>query len=56
MSIPAVAIGGISLENLPALRGGGMRGIAVISALFGAGDIRQAAGQLKQEAISVIGR
>ncbi len=56
VSIPAVAIGGISLENLPALRGGGMRGIAVISALFGAGDIRQAAGQLKQEALSVIGR
>ena len=56
VSIPAVAIGGISLENLPALRGGGMRGIAVISALFGAGDIRRAAGQLKQEALGVIAR
>ena len=54
VSIPAVAIGGIDLENISALKGGGMRGVAVISALFGAQDIQRAADQLKQETISVI--
>ena len=54
VSIPAVAIGGIDLENISALKGGGMRGVAVISALFGAQDIQRAAEQLKQETISVI--
>ena len=56
VSIPAVAIGGISLENISALEGGGMRGVAVISAIFGAEDIKEAAQQLKQEAISVTER
>ena len=54
VSIPAVAIGGIDLENISALKGGGMRGVAVISALFGAQDIQRAAEQLKQETIGVI--
>ena len=46
--IPAVAIGGISLQNAPSLAGGGMAGIAVVSAIFAAPDIRQAAAELKQ--------
>lgn len=45
--IPVVAIGGITLENLPTLSGGGMAGIAVVSALFGAKDVRVAAERLK---------
>ena len=46
VSIPAVAIGGISRDNVLELRGGGMRGIAVVSAIFAAADIRAAAEEL----------
>ncbi len=56
VTIPAVAIGGISLDNIRELRGGGMRGVAVISALFGADDIAGAARALKQEALSAVTR
>ena len=56
VSIPAVAIGGINLENISMLKGGGMRGVAVISAIFGAENIEVAAQQLKQEAISATER
>ena len=47
VSIPAVAIGGISAENAPSLKGCGMAGIAVVSAIFGASDIQQAAAGLR---------
>ena len=56
VTIPAVAIGGISPDNIRKLRGGGMRGVAVISALFGADDIAGAARALKQEALSAVSR
>ena len=56
VTIPAVAIGGISLDNIRELCGGGMRGVAVISALFGADDIAGAARALKQEALSAVMR
>ena len=56
VTIPAVAIGGISLDNIRELCGGGMRGVAVISALFGADDIAGAARALKQEALSAVTR
>ncbi len=56
VTIPAVAIGGISQDNIRKLRGGGMRGVAVISALFGADDIAGAARALKQEALSAVSR
>lgn len=46
VSIPVVAIGGISEENVTRLAGSGIDGIAVVSAIFGAGDIRQAAVRL----------
>ena len=39
VAIPAVAIGGITRENLGELRGCGMAGIAVVSALFSAADL-----------------
>lgn len=52
--IPTVAIGGISLENAAQLKGGGMDGIAVVSAIFGAGDIQKAARQMKEKAREVI--
>ena len=49
VSIPAVAIGGISAENMKELRGGGMCGIAVVSAVFAAKDIISATVQLKRQ-------
>lgn len=55
VSIPTVAIGGISLSNAAELQGGGMDGIAVVSAIFGAEDIRQAAAELKKKAQTIIG-
>ena len=53
VSIPAVAIGGISMENAAALQGGGMAGIAVVSAIFAAPDIRQAAADLRAVAETI---
>ncbi len=54
VSIPAVAIGGITLENVGELNGGGMSGIAVVSAVFFADDIQKAASLLKEKAKSLI--
>ena len=48
VQIPAVAIGGITAENLHEIGGCGAAGIAVVSALFGAEDIRKAAEILRQ--------
>ena len=45
--IPVVAIGGIGRHNVLALRGSGICGVAVISAIFGAKDIRKATAELK---------
>ena len=53
VSIPAVAIGGITAENAPSLKGCGMAGIAVVSAIFGASDIQQAAAGLRTLAESI---
>ena len=47
VSVPAVAIGGITAENAPSLKGCGMAGIAVVSAIFGAADIEKAAAELR---------
>ncbi len=46
VSIPVVAIGGISTENVGKLAGSGIDGIAVISAIFAAPDKEHAAAQL----------
>ncbi len=48
--IPAVAIGGIREENAESLSGSGVRGIAVVSALFARPDIRRAARNLRAAA------
>ena len=48
VAIPAVAIGGVGPENVLRLKGCGMAGIAVVSAVFGAPDIRAAAEELKK--------
>ncbi len=46
VSIPVVAIGGISDENVQDLKGSGICGIAVISAIFGQKDIKKATEKL----------
>lgn len=43
LGVPVVAIGGITLDNAPALINAGADAIAVISAVFSAPDIEQAA-------------
>ncbi|MBE5889787.1 MAG: thiamine phosphate synthase [Lachnospiraceae bacterium] len=48
VSIPVVAIGGITLENTPELKGSGICGIAVISAIYGQKNIKAASEQLKK--------
>lgn len=54
VNIPCVAIGGITLDNIDYLSGCGVRGIAVISSLFGAKDIKLAAQRLRQGSEAVV--
>ncbi len=46
VSIPVIAIGGITAENIRELQGTGIAGAAVVSALFAAEDIGEAAEEL----------
>ena len=46
VSIPVVAIGGISRHNVPELRGTGIAGVAVVSAIFAQPDITAATAEL----------
>ena len=48
VSIPVIAIGGIGKHNVMELKGSGICGIAVISAIFAAQDIRNATAELKK--------
>jgi thiamine-phosphate pyrophosphorylase len=54
VSIPVVAIGGISLENAARLRGTGIRGISVVSAIFAASDIEAASRALRSLAAQIV--
>lgn len=47
VSIPVVAIGGITKENTPSLAGSGICGIAIISAIYAQKDIQKATVELK---------
>ncbi|MCM1506722.1 MAG: thiamine phosphate synthase [Ruminococcus flavefaciens] len=49
VSIPVVAIGGISLENVHIIKGCGQSGIAVVSALFAQEDVKLSAERLRAE-------
>jgi thiamine-phosphate pyrophosphorylase len=51
VSVPVVAIGGISAANIAALSGTGIDGVAVVSALFAQPDIERAARELKKLAL-----
>ena len=54
VSIPAVAIGGISKQNMPELMGTGIHGVAVVSAVFSAGDIKAACKELREMAETIV--
>ena len=46
VEVPTVAIGGISEQNILQLKGSGVDGVAVVSAIFGAEDPGAAAARL----------
>ncbi len=54
VTIPVIAIGGISNKNVLELRSTGICGIAVISAIFAQKDIEQATKELKEKTIQMI--
>lgn len=54
VSIPVVAIGGITAENTPKLAGSGICGIAVISAIYAKEDILEAASKLKKVTLETV--
>lgn len=54
VKIPVVAIGGISLQNMSQLKGSGIAGVSVISAIFAQQDICGATRELKSSAEKLI--
>jgi len=54
VSIPAVAIGGISCDNVCEIKGSFVSGVAVVSAIFGAEDIEKATALLKERVKSMV--
>lgn len=56
VQIPVVAIGGIGLHNLHRLAGSGIDGVAVVSAIFGAENIKEATKQLREAVEEIISR
>lgn len=54
VNIPVVAIGGITKHNVSKLKGSGICGVAVISAIFAAEDIKKATEELKAVTKEVI--
>jgi len=55
VSIPIVAIGGISQDNILQLKGSGVNGAAIVSGIFGADDIRSATENLRKRAEQMVG-
>lgn len=53
VQIPIVAIGGITEHNMDALKGTGVDGIAVISAVYASKNPKEAAAALRQKADSL---
>lgn len=54
VSIPVIAIGGITHDNVKELAGRGIVGIAVISAIFDQKDIENATKELKAETLKTV--
>lgn len=55
VSIPVIAIGGITKDNIKELSGSGICGVAVISAIFAQKDITAATRELKEKTKSALG-
>ena len=55
VSIPVVAIGGITYENTELLKNSGIAGISVISAIFGQKEIEAATRKLRDRAEKLFG-
>lgn len=54
VDIPVIAIGGITKENVSELKGSGICGIAVISAVFAQKDIKAATKELKKRTMDMV--
>lgn len=54
VSIPAVAIGGISCDNVREMKGSSVSGVAVVSAIFSAEDIEKTTALLKERVKAVV--
>ena len=54
VSIPVVAIGGITAENISQLKGTGICGVAVISAIYAQNNIKEAAGELREAVDKIV--
>lgn len=54
VDIPVVAIGGISKDNLMELKGTGIDGVAVVSAIFAEKNIEESTGILKKKVLDMI--
>lgn len=54
VSIPAVAVGGISYDNILEIKGSSVSGVAVVSAIFGAENIEKATAFLKERVMAVV--
>ncbi|KXL54028.1 thiamine-phosphate synthase [Anaerotignum neopropionicum] len=54
VDVPVVAIGGISSKNVEELAGTGIDGVAVVSALFAAEDIKQATVEMKEKLKKIV--
>ena len=56
VTIPVVAIGGITQENLPLLAGSGADGAALVSEIFAAEDIERKCRELKRISQEMVGK
>lgn len=54
VEVPVVAIGGVSAENILQLKGSGVDGVAVVSAIFAAPDITAATASLRKLAEEIV--
>ena len=54
VNIPAVAIGGITADNVHTIKGCGHKGIAVVSAVFGADNVKAAAEELRKAVLETL--
>ena len=54
VNIPSVAIGGINLKNIDEIKCNKISGVAVVSAIFSADDIKTATAALKEKAKAIV--